>query len=207
MKRKRVVVVMKDQIENLRKEMTVKEIAAKLNCAESTIRRRLDPEKDRTARAKSKTPAKTSIQTKQQRARRLKAHPYDAKIDKFMRETGKTVYGVLKKNWSLDDVVKTFGENPVCYITGDVIDIKDSGSYCFDHIVSRFNKGSNELDNLGICTTDANYSKSRMTYDPQYIMFCLKVIKHYYFTKDKPTKFSWLKKLVFTWLFSSKSKA
>ncbi len=62
-----------------------------------------------------------------------------------------------------------------CYLTGDKIDITDSSSYSFDHIIPRSRGGDNSIDNLGICTSLANQSKTAFTLE-EYIEHCKKVL-------------------------------
>ena len=74
-----------------------------------------------------------------------------------------------------DDVINKFGESPVCYITGKKIDIYNTKSYHFDHKLPRSKGGLNTLDNLGICTKQANMAKNDMTED-ELIQFCKDVL-------------------------------
>jgi|688.fasta_scaffold492486_1 hypothetical protein len=83
----------------------------------------------------------------------------------------------LDKMITLEEVVQKFGENPVCYLTGVPIDISQPRTYHFDHIVPVSKGGTNSLDNLGICTKQANLSKTDMTKD-EFILFCRKVIQY-----------------------------
>jgi transposase len=73
-------------------------------------------------------------------------HILNEKLSSFlMKRDNNTVIAKI----ALDDVIKKFGENPKCYLTGDDIDISKSRSYHFDHIVPRAKGGDNTLDNLG----------------------------------------------------------
>lgn len=76
-----------------------------------------------------------------------------------------------------EDITNKFGENPICYLTGDKINIYETSSYHFDHIVPRSKGGDNSLENLGICTKEANQAKSDMTLDEFYNL-CEKIIKN-----------------------------
>ncbi len=79
--------------------------------------------------------------------------------------------------FTADDVIKKFGENPKCYLTGDPIDIYKPSTYHFDHIVPISRGGTNTIDNLGICTKAANQAKHSMTHT-EFIDFCRRVIDH-----------------------------
>lgn len=81
-----------------------------------------------------------------------------------------------KMTFTFEDVLAKFGDNPKCYLTGDYIDIYDTKSYQFDHIVPASKGGKNTLDNLGICTREANMSKSNHTLEEFYTL-CEKILK------------------------------
>lgn len=87
-------------------------------------------------------------------------------------------------NFNADDVIKKFGETPKCYLTGKSINIHDTGSYAFDHIIPVSRGGSNHLDNLGICTAQANACKSNLTYD-EFITLCGLVIAQHDSQRDE----------------------
>lgn len=78
----------------------------------------------------------------------------------------------------LKEISNKIGENPKCYLTGDKIDLKDSRSYHFDHIIPRAKGGQNTVENLGIATKIANQSKTEMTVD-EYIQHCIKVLNNF----------------------------
>jgi 5-methylcytosine-specific restriction endonuclease McrA len=65
--------------------------------------------------------------------------------------------------------------NPTCYLTGDKIDIYDTRSYEFDHIIPKSRGGSNDLSNLGVCTAEANRAKADKTPE-EFLALCKKVI-------------------------------
>ena len=90
-----------------------------------------------------------------------------------------------KPSFTEKDIIDKFGENPKCYITGEQIDIYEPRKYNFDHIIPRSRGGDNSLDNLGICTKQANASKSDMTPD-ELLQFCQKVLKHHGYKIEAP---------------------
>lgn len=90
----------------------------------------------------------------------------------------------MSKNLTVDDIIKKFGENPKCYLTGDLIDINKTRTYEFDHIIPKSRGGENTLDNLGICTKTANRIKHDMTPD-ELINQCKKILEHNGFKVNK----------------------
>jgi len=83
----------------------------------------------------------------------------------------------VKPDFTVEDVLDKVGDNPVCYLTGDSIDISKPRTYSFDHITPRSRGGTNGIDNLGLCTKVANQAKSNMTPD-EFFLFCKKVVEH-----------------------------
>lgn len=80
-------------------------------------------------------------------------------------------------NITLEQVKRKIGDNPICYLTGDPIDISKSRSYHFDHIIPSSRGGQNTLENLGICTKEANQAKHDRTLE-EFIELCKKVLIH-----------------------------
>ena len=91
---------------------------------------------------------------------------------------------VSNTEYSINDVIAKIGESPKCYLTGDNIDISKSSSYNFDHIIPVSRGGNNSLENLGICTKEANFAKQTMTPD-EFIFLCKKVLQNNGYKVDK----------------------
>lgn len=108
-----------------------------------------------------------------------------AKIQTFNRQGGA---GTMcdKKTFTIKDIINKFGEKPKCYLTGVDLDIYETHSYQFDHIIPRSRGGQNTLDNLGIASTKANQCKNNMTPD-EFMNMCKLVLEHngYNITKNK----------------------
>lgn len=137
------------------------------------------------------------------RKNRAKLHPYLRKLENYLYRTKlnyicqyKTpiiklmkfkVYNFMRSDknkqfkFTLDDIINKFGENPVCYLTGVPINIYEPSSYHFDHIVPVSCGGDCSLDNLGICTAEANRLKYNMT--PEELLAICKQVVNYYGTK------------------------
>ena len=165
-----------EQIINLRNQnKTYSEIKSIVGCSKSTIGYHLGDNQ------KTKNLQRT-------KRNRLKQHPFVKKIESFSSSTTRTKKRQLhqtkkliqlkietfsrtgdmmynKPTFTVDDVLNKFGETPKCYLTGQDIDISQPRTYQFDHIIPRSRGGTNNLDNLAICTSQANQSKRDMTPD------------------------------------------
>lgn len=82
-----------------------------------------------------------------------------------------------KATFTVEDVITKFGENPKCYLTGKPINIYEPRTYEFDHKMPLSRGGESSLDNLGICTKQANRAKADMTPE-EFIELCKQVIKY-----------------------------
>jgi 5-methylcytosine-specific restriction endonuclease McrA len=93
-------------------------------------------------------------------------HPYKRKL-----------YSNKKWDVTFEEVLAKFGENPKCYLTGDSIDIHDTKSYHFDHIVPISRYGSGRIENMQITTAEANYAKGSMSLE-EFRILCAKVANY-----------------------------
>ena len=98
-----------------------------------------------------------------------------SKINRF--HYNKTTKEYDKISFKVEDLINKLGEYPKCYLTGREIDINKPRTYHFDHIIPVSRGGTNTLDNLGICTRDANMAKTDMTLD-EFYKLCEDVIKN-----------------------------
>jgi 5-methylcytosine-specific restriction endonuclease McrA len=99
-----------------------------------------------------------------------------AKIQTFHRQGGA---GTMcdKKSFTVQDVISKYGDTTKCYLTGIDINIYETKTYEFDHIIPRSRGGQNTLDNLGIASKKANQSKNSMTVD-EYINLCKMILEN-----------------------------
>lgn len=183
---------MKEKILKLRSEgKSFREIEKILGCSRGTISYHCGKGQ------KEKTQERT-------RKKRSKAHPFENKFyhfhDNYILSSNKkdiiqfkaikliyikiiSFHRDQKKmtttpiSFSVQDVIKKFEKNPRCYLTGDEIDINKPRTYEFDHIIPRSKGGQNTLENLGICTRQANRSKETMTPD-EFINMCKRVVEN-----------------------------
>lgn len=134
--------------------------------------------------------------------RKSHIHPFVTMRDRFLRETTKPqcvkyTSKSLNTIWSgrimdfhrnkdrsyntpeftLEELKNKIGDSPICYLTGEPIDIYQRKTYQFDHIIPRSRGGTNSLDNLGITTKQANQAKNNLTYD-EFLELCVQVVQH-----------------------------
>lgn len=190
---------LKDQIINLRSQgLTYNQISIQLQCSKSTVCYYCGTDQKNKFRDR-------------QRKRRSTEHPFVKKLDNFcLSNNPKTrlpndglsirILILSKINWfhrehknmkkyntpsfTVDDVINKFGNSFQCYLTGDLIDITQPRTYSFDHIIPRSRGGTNNIDNLGVCTKQVNTAKNNMTPD-EFINLCKKVLEHNGYTITK----------------------
>ena len=82
------------------------------------------------------------------------------------------------KGITVDDLLKKFGSNPRCYLTGKDIDINKPSTYQFDHIVPVSKGGESTFENLGVTTPEANYAKGNLSVE-EFIELCKDVLHNF----------------------------
>lgn len=166
---------MKEKILKLREEgKTYKEIKEELNCSKGTIAYHCGEGQ------KEKTKERT-------RKSRKTIHGHlCAKLDRTLKR--KIHYNLKCRQYNLDDTafykkdgrdafIKFIIENPVCYLTGEKIDLYDTKSYEIDHIIPCSRGGLNDFSNLGLVTRNANRVKCDLFIDELYDI-CKKILKN-----------------------------
>lgn len=133
------------------------------------------------------------LKSKNRKIKYIKKHPYIRKIENFINRKQRikiyknklTTYKKLilskinkfiennkmSKKFTVEDVINKFGITPKCYLTGIEIDIYQPRTYHFDHKIPISRGGDNSIENLGICTKQANMAKTDMT-EEEFITFC-----------------------------------
>jgi 5-methylcytosine-specific restriction endonuclease McrA len=175
------------EIIRLRNEgKTYKEICNILNCAKSSVTYHLNSEyrlssRLRVSRYRKNHPIYNKIahfldrSQKTNKSRKIINNSQKllyVKIHKFQREGNMSV-----KDFTTQDVLDKFGQNPKCYLTGVDIDLTKSKTYSLDHIIPVSRGGDNSLSNMGLCTSLVNRAKTDMTPD-EFINLCKLVIEH-----------------------------
>jgi len=178
-----------------------RQIAKELKCATSLVGYYLDKNQREKYRIrqynsrKKRHPFVLKVQGFLYENKRVKVSMYNSKfsvrevlITKFYSfRKSKKGTDMMESKLTVEDVLKKFGENPKCYLTGEDIDIHKSRMYEFDHIIPRSKGVDNNIDNLGICSRRANRAKNDMTPD-EFIMLCKTVLEHNGYKINKEEK-------------------
>lgn len=172
---------MKDKILKLRSEgKSYKQIKKILGCAISTISYHCgEGQKEKSNDRRKKRRQDLVIEN---RVRRFKDScnvnkiKMKDKIQTFQKRSKKEENN-LKKNFKWQDVIEKFGWETTCYLTGEVINLKDPNTYHFDHVIPCSRGGTSDLSNLGIAAKKANQAKYDMTVE-EFLNLCQKVLEH-----------------------------
>jgi len=160
---------MKEQILKLREEgNTHAQIASLLKCSKGTV-------------SYYCSSGQKEKSLKRQQSRR-NSNTLICKIDHFKnrnisgKERNRLKLGE-ECNFTLQDVKDKFGENPICYLSGRKINLLESKSFHFDHIIPASKDGKNTLENLGITDASINLMKSDSTVN-EFILNCKEILEY-----------------------------
>lgn len=169
--------MLKNKILKLRESgYTYPQIQKELNCAKSTISYHLNVG----VKIKSRENLKQLRKSKKGIVMNKVYAFIQRKAERFILCRKKNIY---LNNISFEEVIEKIGENPVCYITGDPIDLNNPKEYSFDHYLPVCLGGKSDISNLQIVKTDANTSKNKFTME-YYLELCEKALR-----KHKPHLF------------------
>lgn len=168
---------MEEKILELRsKGYTYKQIVEELGCSKSTVSYYCNENGKKTVREKQKRLRKQNpLLQKSDRFRNRIHHKRNA----FLKEEC-----IPKGSFSYKDILKKFGEETVCYLSGMPINILSDDDYHLDHIIPRSRGGSNALDNLGITTSTANQMKHSLLVE-ELFEWCKKILEYNGYTVTK----------------------
>jgi CRISPR/Cas system Type II protein with McrA/HNH and RuvC-like nuclease domain len=146
-------------------------IADAVGCAKNTAKYYLHPDEAQ----KSKNRVRRNRVTLNGVLKRKKDH--------FQMIGEKTFYGKTKRSkrvpssFSARELKEKLTSNPVCYLTGQKIDLLEPKSYELDHITPKSKGGDNSLSNCGLASRNANRSKADMTLE-EYLSLCKRVLEY-----------------------------
>lgn len=115
-----------------------------------------------------------SLINKRNREKQIKKDRYyrlKYKIHCFARKCNK------KPLFSVEDLINKYGENTKCYLTGKDINLLDTSNYHFDHFIPIAKGGNCDLDNLRVCSIEANRMKTDLLYE-DFLDLCLLILKN-----------------------------
>jgi CRISPR/Cas system Type II protein with McrA/HNH and RuvC-like nuclease domain len=184
-----------NQIKQLRGEgFSYREISKRLDCAKSTVAYYCsDNEKENVKNRQEKQKKKNiGYFSARKRLDNFKRSNHTPRKSKKVAETAKeklkkkqnmiTHYfrnrELNEERFNFNEVVKKFGDNPKCYLTGKDIDWNDPNTFSFDHIVPVSKGGKNTLDNLGLCRFDVNQSKNDLSVE-EFVSLCKEVLENF----------------------------
>lgn len=183
---------MKEQILELRQAgKSYKQIRQILGCSAGTIAYHCGAgQKEKDRERKKKFRDKVAILSKVNNFQDTDRKHIRNKSDDFQRErimNGRAKLGARDITFKWQDVIEKFGWETTCYLTGRKIELKESKSYQFDHVIPVSKGGSKTIDNLGICCREANQAKHDMFVD-ELLNLCKEILEHngYEVRKNQP---------------------
>jgi len=169
---------MKEKILQIKKENPTwgyKRISLIVNCAPNTVKYYLHPEE------------KKKSYERGCKARKNLNHILKRKKDNFNTLGGYQFRKFSKReesHFSAKELKEKVIQTPFCYLTGNSINLTEAKSYELDHIVPRSKGGTNQLENCGLASRNANRSKADMSLE-EYLDLCQRVLKYHGFIVTK----------------------
>lgn len=169
---------MKEEILKLRSEgLSYNQICEKLNCSKGVVSYHCgEGQKEKNRKRTQSRRRETVISA------RVEKFQYNRKIKDKTEDFQRTRLGnkklgkrTLDFNWK--DVIKKFGWQTKCYLTGRPINLHEPATYQFDHIVPYSKGGGWTLDNLGILCKEANMAKADMQVE-DLISLCKEILEY-----------------------------
>lgn len=186
MKRRQNNRKIKSDILRLRSEgKSYNAIAKELDCSKSVISYHCSPQGGEKARLKKRNQSvnhklSRKITAFKSRCTKNNYRIFRAKVKTYKRSdksnSTHSIVNNIKDGFTAKDVVAKLGANPVCYLTGKKIDLNQPHTFQFDHIIPTSKGGTNNLDNLEICVSEANFAKGDLSLNELYSL-CEDILK------------------------------
>ena len=108
--------------------------------------------------------------------------------------------GNMAREFGYKDLLKHFGYKgeitdeglanweAKCAYSGRKLNLLDTTTYSFDHIVPRAKGGTNDMDNCALTSREANQAKSDLSKD-EFLKLCEDVLRHHGYKVEEPDSF------------------
>lgn len=182
---------MKDEILKLKSEgKSYNQIREILGCSKGTIAYHCGIGQKEKTKKRVKQRRENVLETKIERFKYKKPNENDFKLNedkKYFNESVRKfqkrdntkknrIDTSIEKTFNWKNVLDKFGENTICYLSGENINLNEN-NYHLDHIIPSSRGGDNSLNNLGILHKTVNVMKNNMTPE-ELLNWCEKILKH-----------------------------
>ncbi len=172
-----IMLLMKDKILKLRDVgKSYKEIVAQLKCSKSLVAYYCNSTtKDKTIKKTNELRKKNALIQKVDNYKNRKN--WTSKVRDFQRQEDGKPKTKATFVFTADELMKQFIQSPVCYLTGEQLDLTKSSTFSLDHKIPSSKGGDNSLENLGLCSWKVNQAKGDLS-PQEFIELCKKVLIH-----------------------------
>jgi len=170
---------MKEQILKLRAEgKSYKQIQETLGCSKATIsyhcgEGQKEKLRKRTNEYRNNNPLLNKV-----------CH-FKSDLNKCMQNRVTHFHRGKERNFTYKDILKKYGNETNCYLTGQKVFFNEAESFTLDHIVPRSRGGNNTMDNLGVTIPDANQMKGDLLLN-EFLNLCEMILINFGYGVTKP---------------------